>query len=136
MKMSETMCLPQQYVRAEVTEFMQMWGMNSRGLLLPGNGGSDLHVWHGKFIDDETVVMIADAETKIDLNTGLIYVGAVTKRDYDRALTKGKNPLEVYADSAFSPARGLHGAIGSLILMKGFPDGLTRNNFGLIERNV
>lgn len=120
--MSEATCLPRHYVRPEVTEFIQVWGINNQGLLLPGNGQSDLCIWPGTFISDETVVMVADAETEIGLNTGLIYVGTVPKGEYDKAVERGVNPLEVYAGLAFSPTRGLYDAIGGLIVLKGFPE--------------
>ena len=122
--MSINRFLPERSLNYDKVEFLKAWDVNPEGELLGSEDGlPDVHIWSGRFVCGETVVLGAATTTQVQPNRGDLFVGIVREADYEEASGAGLDPLEVFVDATVSPTtHGLNQVIELLRAIKGLPE--------------
>lgn len=103
-------------------EFLDQWKVPNLALRLRGNKDQPaVHVWPGRFVVGETVVIAAHHNSRFESYKGSLYVGVVNEDVTRQLQLAGSTMLEAYVDQAPNNVKGLVGAIDLLIAIKGLP---------------
>ncbi|MEI9913522.1 MAG: hypothetical protein WDN66_00700 [Candidatus Saccharibacteria bacterium] len=99
--------LPTSKLGREYVNFLRQWDIKRGSTFLPPEGEyRGAHVWAGRIIGDETVVIGATDKAKTSLMKDIVLVGLVSVDDIDDVVKRDLDPLIAYTDSATHQAMG------------------------------
>lgn len=125
--------LPTSKLSNEYVDFLDAWDVQRGSTFLPPEGEyTGAHIWAGKIVDDETIVIGAADKARTVMMKDTVMVGLVNLDDIEDVIKRDLDPLIAYTDAATYQAIGLKHAIWLLDLMRGLPDrerGITKSPF-------
>jgi hypothetical protein len=98
--------------------FLSIWGVGKHAIYstIP-ELAAGAYIWHGKFIEGETVAIVGREDMCRDSWRDPLFIGIAYEREMDPT-----TPLDVYINSAVTLVQGLHDAIDLLNCLRGLPN--------------